>query len=532
MAESTTRPAPLNLARQFTLPLLQGQKLDTGEDIYAHAAATTEILNALGADEASQAAAYLTYACPHLQNPHLSLEKAFGSEIAKLALETHQLMALQRHTLLPTYPVHNHPESEKKITEKSQPSSYIGQTENVRKMLLAFSRDLRVVVLRLASRLQTLRYYAASKSETTPRLSAIAHESLTVFAPLANRLGLGYIKWEMEDLSFRFLEPTVYKDIARKLELKRAERERSVANMVRELSDQLKAQHIHVHVQGRAKHIYSIVKKMRGKNLAFHEVMDLRALRIITSNNAECYAVLAWLHEHYTPMEGEFDDYIAAPKVNGYQSIHTVVRDALGYPTEIQIRSQAMHEHAENGVAAHWVYKEAGKAGYTGALANSAYDQKIALIRQLLAWEREVTHLERTHLSSNTILSDRIYVLTPDAKIIELTQGATPIDFAYTVHTNLGHRCRGAKLDGVLVPLSTKLQNGQTVEVLAAKEGGPSRDWLNPSPKHRGERTPKSGKIASTRRKNQHQFGTACPKSGFPNRPSTLRENGQRRIFS
>jgi GTP pyrophosphokinase len=354
------------------------------------------------------------------------------------------------------------------------------QTENVRKMLLAFSRDLRVVLLRLASRLQTLRFYAASK-KAVPQ--ALADESLNVFAPLANRLGIWQIKWEMEDLSFRFLEPDTYKQIASLLDEKRIERENYMVQLRETLEKDLLSQGIKASVQGRPKHIYSIVKKMRGKSLNFDRVFDIRALRVVTPTVPDCYAALSHVHTHFTPIVEEFDDYIARPKSNGYQSLHTVVRDAQARAIEIQIRTHDMHAHAEHGVAAHWAYKEAGIKGYSGVSASSDYDAKIAVLRQLLAWERDLTGGAEggdTHRTRTDALSDRIYVLTPDAAVVELPQGATPIDFAYSLHTNLGHRCRGARVDGAMVPLNTPLKNGQTVAVTAIKEGGPSRDWLNP----------------------------------------------------
>jgi GTP pyrophosphokinase len=212
---------------------------------------------------------------------------------------------------------------------------------------------------------------------------------------------------------------------------------------------------------------------MRGKSLDFDQVFDVRALRVVVPAVKDCYAALSWVHDRFTPLVEEFDDYIAKPKANGYQSLHTVVRDAAGQPIEIQIRTQAMHDHAEHGVAAHWAYKEAGAKGYAGVSASSDYDAKIAVLRQLLAWERDLAG------ASQGLFDDRIYVLTPDAAVVELPQGATPVDFAYSVHTSLGHRCRGARVDGAMVPLNTPLQNGQTVEVTTVKEGGPSRDWLN-----------------------------------------------------
>jgi GTP pyrophosphokinase len=310
----------------------------------------------------------------------------------------------------------------------------------------------------------------------------VAQESLQVFAPLANRLGIWQIKWEMEDLAFRFLEPETYKRIARLLDEKRAEREGFMEGLRAQLERDLNKNGIAALVQGRPKHIYSIVKKMRGKSLDFEQVFDIRALRVIAADVKGCYAALGFVHSHFEPVDGEFDDYIAKPKSNGYQSLHTVVRDAAQRAVEIQIRTQAMHDHAEHGVAAHWAYKEAGVKGYAGVSASSEYDAKIAVLRQLLAWERELSGpvSAKAREGNAGLFEDRIYVLTPDAAVVELPQGATALDFAYSVHTSLGHRCRGARIDGAMVPLNTPLQNGQTVEVVTTKEGGPSRDWLNP----------------------------------------------------
>ncbi|MDF1480796.1 RelA/SpoT family protein [Extensimonas sp. H3M7-6] len=446
----------LERARLFAEPLLAGETLDSGENTLAHADAMAEILKAMGGSEAMQAASYLVYACDHLTKPEEIIAKAFGADFARLAVETTKLMRVQRQA--------------RGAQQLDDPAL---QAENVRKMLLAFSRDLRVVMLRLASRLQTLRFHAASKRPVSPNL---ARESLQVFAPLANRLGIWQIKWELEDLSFRFLEPDTYKQVARLLDEKRAERELAMEQLRAQLEADLRAHSISATVQGRPKHIYSIVKKMRGKSLDFDQVFDIRALRVIVPSVKDCYAALSRVHERFAPIVEQFDDYIARPKPNGYQSLHTVVRDASGKPIEIQLRTQAMHEHAEHGVAAHWAYKEAGSKGYAGVSADSEYDAKIAVLRQLLAWQSDLVG-EARHSS---LFEDRIYVLTPDAAVIELPQGATPVDFAYAVHTSLGHRCRGARADGVMVPLNTPLHNGQTVEIIAAKdEERPSRDWLN-----------------------------------------------------
>jgi GTP pyrophosphokinase len=438
-------------ARNFAEPLIAHETLDTGENTLAHADAVAAILQQMGGSQAMQAASYLVHACPYLARAQESITRGFGESYAALAIETNQLMAVQR--------------------QARQGQGPRAQAENIRKMLLAFSRDLRVVMLRLASRLQTLRWHAASR--TLPPAS-VSREVLDIFAPLANRLGIWQVKWEMEDLAFRFLEPDTYKQVAGLLDERRVEREAYVEQLRARLEHELQGQGLHALVAGRPKHIYSIVKKMRGKSLDFDRVFDVRALRVIVREVRECYAALSWVHQQFEAIPSEFDDYIARPKPNGYQSLHTVVRDEAGRAIEIQIRTQAMHDHAEHGVAAHWAYKEAGAKGYAGVVASGEYDTKIAVLRQLLAWERDLAS------AGAGLFEDRIYVLTPQASVVELTQGATPVDFAYTVHTSLGHRCRGARVDGAMVPLNTPLKNGQTVEIIAAKEGGPSRDWLNP----------------------------------------------------
>ena len=469
-------------ARAFAEPLLACESLDTGENTLAHADAVAAILRDIGGSEAMQAAVYLVYACPYLNRPLEVISKAFGENHAALALETTKLVQLQHQARLKAAQVQARKSAERLAAEEQalplpsaakEPVSELAasQTENVRKMLLAFSRDLRVVMLRLASRLQTLRYFAACKGSPGQDL---ASESLQVFAPLANRLGIWQIKWEMEDLAFRFLEPQTYKQVARLLDEKRVEREAHVEQVRLQLEQDLRRQGVAASVQGRPKHIYSIIKKMRGKGLDFERVFDIRALRVVVPEADDCYTVLAQVHAQFRPVPEEFDDYIAKPKPNGYQSLHTVVRDEQGRAFEIQIRSQAMHDHAEHGVAAHWAYKEAGTKGYAGVSASTEYDAKIAVLRQLLAWERDLSG------QASGLFDDRIYVLTPNAAIVELPQGATALDFAYSVHTTLGHRCRGARVDGAMVTLNTPLQNGQTVEIIAAKEGGPSRDWLNP----------------------------------------------------
>ena len=461
-------------ARAFAEPLLAGRQLDSGEDALGHADGVAAILAAIGAAPAMRAAAYLVYAGDFLQRPEEVVAKAFGESYASLVSLTRKLVQIQRAAR----------EAQVEAEQRAQ------QTERVRKMLLAFSRDLRVVLLRLASRLQTLRWHAASKQ---PCPVLLAQESQQVFAPLASRLGIWQIKWEIEDLAFRFLQPEAYKQLAAALAETRVQREAGVAQTRGQLQHELAAVGLDAEVQGRPKHLYSIWKKMAGKGVALDRVFDMRALRVVVADMPACYAALSRVHERYRAVPGEYDDYIARPKPNGYQSLHTVVLADDGRPVEVQIRTAAMHDHAEHGVAAHWAYKEAGAKGYAGVLAAGEFEERVAearkaVLRQLLAWERDFssqgpapdTAQGGAAAADGPSFEDRIYVFTPQATVIELTSGATPVDFAYALHTDLGHRCRGARVDGAMVPLNTALANGQTVEVTAAKEGGPSLDWLNP----------------------------------------------------
>jgi GTP pyrophosphokinase len=396
--------------------------------------------------------------------------RAFGPDAAGLVAHTRKLVQVQRN-------------ARDAMGDEADGPLPAEQIERIRKMLLAFSRDLRVVLLRLASRLQTLRHYAQTK---LPCPKALARESMQVFAPLANRLGIWQIKWELEDLSFRFLMPDAYRDIAKSLHEKRLEREQHIEQVRLHLLAALQEVGIKAQVQGRPKHLYSIWKKMQGKNLSIDKVFDIRALRVIVDDVPACYAALSRVHEVWQPLPDEFSDYIAKPKPNGYQSLHTIVRDEQGRPIEIQIRTQAMHDHAESGVAAHWAYKEAGTKGYAGVAAAGDFETRVAearktVLRQLLAWERDLATAdgEQSGSANNGWFDDRIYVLTPGGEIIDLPTGSTPIDFAYSLHTSLGNRCRGAKVDGVMVTLNTPLQSGQTVEIVSIKDGGPSMDWLN-----------------------------------------------------
>jgi len=364
----------------------------------------------------------------------------------------------------------------------------VAQVETLRKMLLAMATDMRVVLVRLASCVTTLRYFADHKI-FNDMTQAYGRETLDLYAPLANRLGIWQLKWELEDLSFRFIEPDTYKRIAKMLEEKRMMREGFVHSAIVRLQNELAAAGIKAEVFGRPKHIYSIWNKMRGKELDFNELYDVRAFRVIVADDKTCYTVLGVVHNIWTPIPKEFDDYISRPKANGYQSLHTVVMADDSRPLEVQIRTQEMHNFAEYGIAAHWRYKEEGGSNFKG----QAYDEKIAWLRQLLAWKTDVADAvvgqediqrEWVEKLKSTTLDDRIFVLTPQARVLELPVGATPIDFAYHLHSEVGHRCRGARVDGVMVPLYTPLKNGQTCEIITAKgapgTAGPSRDWLSP----------------------------------------------------
>jgi GTP pyrophosphokinase len=450
-------------ARAVVAPLYVDRRLATGEPYIEHADGLAAIVQPLRDEPDLIAAGYLFAAHDVLRDADDWIRGRFGGNVAQLVSDLRQLMRLSERTRA---------RGEPQVDAEQQ-------TESLRKMLLAMCNDLRVVLLRLASRLQSLRWFAASKQEGEPGLrERLARETLELYAPLANRLGIWQLKWELEDLAFRFLEPETYKRVARLLDEKRVEREGFIEEAQAELQALLARAGLRGEVSGRPKHIYSIWHKMQLKGLDFDQLFDVRALRLIVDEVAQCYQVLSLVHERFTPIGAEYDDYIARPKANGYQSLHTVVRDGQGRPLEIQIRTRRMHELAELGLAAHWRYKE-GSAHGKGAAAD---DERVAWLRQLLAWRDDVSGAAPRAGASGAaaVEDDRIYVLTPQARVVELPAGATPIDFAYHVHTELGHRCRGARVDGAMVPLQTQLQTGQTIEIVAAKTGGPSRDWLNP----------------------------------------------------
>ncbi|BBO59894.1 bifunctional (p)ppGpp synthetase/guanosine-3',5'-bis(diphosphate) 3'-pyrophosphohydrolase [Mycoavidus sp. B2-EB] len=457
-------------------------RLDSGEPVVDHALGVVRIIKALNVDQPTLIASVIFNTLNYITEPGALLVARFGPEIAQLAADVCKLMRLGVSKGPKTSAVG--PQRAGRDLEAARRM----QIEVVRKMLLAFAQDVRVVLIRLASRLQTLRYYAATQQR--PALAAV-REMLELDAPLANRLGIWQLKWELEDLAFRFEEPVTYKYIAGLLDEKRIERNTYIVETITQLQLELSKASIRADVSGRPKHIYSIWRKMRSKQLDFSELYDVRALRVIVDDIKDCYSVLGIVHNLWQPIPKEFDDYISRPKLNGYKSLHTVVLDHESRALEIQIRTHEMHRFAEYGVAAHWRYKETGGQNYDGqTVAQSRYDEKLAWLRQLLAWKDEVTQGEAAEnictdkkpweQLKQAELDDHLYVLTPQAHVVALPQGSTAIDFAYYLHTELGHHCRGARIDGAMVPLNTPLHNGQTVEIIAVKQGGPSRDWLNP----------------------------------------------------
>jgi GTP pyrophosphokinase len=461
-------------ALDFVRARAEGLIAPTGESLLSHAQGTLKVLKGLDVGASAEAAGCLFAVAAAVPSVETEIEAQFGDEVARLVRDIRQLLrigAIATHG------------TEVSGTSKNEADARQHQVESLRKMLLAFAQDIRVVLVRLASRLATLRWLAQSKRDALP---GMARETLDVYAPLANRLGIWQIKWELEDLAFRFAEPEVYKRIARLLDEKRIEREGFIAQAIARIGSELGDAGVSAEVTGRPKHIYSIWKKMRGKELNFADLYDVRAFRVIVDDVKDCYTVLGIVHHIWHPIPKEFDDYISRPKPNGYRSLHTVVIGDDGRALEVQIRTREMHHFAEYGVAAHWRYKEAGAKGYSGQFnASERYDEKIAWLRQLLAWKDDAAHRVTTDDApweqlKQTTLDDHIYVLTPQARVIALPQGATAVDFAYYLHTDLGHRCRGARVDGAMVPLNTPLRNGQTVEIVAVKQGGPSRDWLNP----------------------------------------------------
>ncbi|NQD37068.1 GTP diphosphokinase [Permianibacter sp. IMCC34836] len=429
---------------------------ELGISCFEQGLAMAEILAGLNLDTQTLTAA-LIY--PSLQAGDLKLETVedkLGKEVAKLARGALRMDAIRSLQ-----------------ASKQGNKLSASQGDNLRKMLIAMVDDTRIVLIKLAERIYLLRA-VKEKDESTQR--RIAEETREVFAPLANRLGIGQLKWELEDLAFRYLQPQQYKGIAGQLHEKRLAREQYIRDVIKRIESELEKSGIKGEVSGRVKHIYSIWRKMERKGVGFDEIYDVRAVRVLVPEIRDCYATLGIVHSLWQHIPKEFDDYIATPKENGYRSLHTAVIGPEGKALEVQIRTFQMHQESELGVAAHWRYKEGAAAG-----ADAGHEGKIAWLRQLVEWQEEVADsnalLEEFR---HEVVEDRVYVFTPDGSIVDLPAGSTPIDFAYHVHTSVGHRCRGAKVNGRIVPLTYVLQTGEQVQILTAKEGVPSRDWLNP----------------------------------------------------
>ncbi|MGR9116555.1 MAG: RelA/SpoT family protein [Gammaproteobacteria bacterium] len=384
----------------------------------------------------------------HVQ-PKPDIEGQFGSTIATLVKDVNWLNKMTVYT----------PEM------ASQPN----QVETLRRMLLSMTQDVRAVLIKLAYRVQRLRNLPRESYEMR---HFIAQETLDIYAPIANRLGIHQLKWELEDMAFRYLEPQAYRRVAKSLSDNRIQREACINDFITLLQKTLSDESIDAEIYGRPKHIYSIWKKMQRKHLGIEELYDLLAVRVIVDSLSNCYAALGIVHAHWQYIPKEFDDYIANPKENGYQSLHTVILDPKGNRIEVQIRTRNMHDFAELGVAAHWSYKEGGKH-------NAAIEKSIASLRKLL--EQKASNDELVEDFRSELFDDRIYVLTPAGKLIDLIKGSTPLDFAYAIHSEIGHRCRGAKVNGRIVPLTYPLKSGEQIEILTAKEGGPNHNWLDPN---------------------------------------------------
>ncbi|MDG1751207.1 MAG: GTP diphosphokinase [Thalassotalea sp.] len=415
-----------------------------------------EILASLNLDKDSLAAAFLI---PLIEYNYITLtfvEEHYSESVFLLCKGVGQMEAI------------------KALRQSQSNKVSVNQVDNIRKMLLAMVEDVRAVVIKLAERLCQLRIVKNADEESRV---IVAKETANIYAPLANRLGIGQLKWELEDISFRYLHPTVYKQIAKLLDEKRLDREQYMVDFVSNLSKQLVELNIKGEVYGRPKHIYSIWKKMQQKSLDFEQLYDVRAVRIVVEKLQDCYGALGIVHTNWQHLPKEFDDYVATPKPNGYQSIHTVVLGPEGKSIEVQIRTKQMHDDAELGVAAHWRYKEGSAHGKT-----SGFDEKVSWLRKILQWQEDVTESgELIEELRSQVFEDRIYVFTPNGDVVDLPNGSTPLDFAYYIHSNVGHCCIGAKVFGRIVPFTYRLKTGDKIEVLTSKTPNPSRDWLNPN---------------------------------------------------
>jgi len=423
------------------------------EPLLQHARGVVEILMTLHVD-ADPLVAALFSDIPPVMLPPEQLEPLFSVSVAEMVAGVRKLRVIDDYNL------RQQGDDEKTI-----------HLEGLRKLLLGMAEDVRVVLIKLAERVQIMRELKAMPEESRRR---VASETMDIFAPLANRLGIWQLKWELEDLSFRFLEPENYQRIAQLLDERREDREKYIASVVAQLRHELDVAGVEGQVAGRPKHIYSIWRKMEGKSLGFQGLFDVRAVRILVEDVAACYAALGLVHSLWQPIPSEFDDYIASPKENRYQSLHTAVIGPDGKTLEVQIRTYEMHQHSEHGVAAHWGYKEGGRQ-------NNAYREKISWLRQILEWKDEERDVgDFIDRFKSEVFQDRVYVLTPQGKVLDLPKGSTPLDFAYHIHTDVGHGFRGAKVNGKIVPISYELKNGEQVEILTSRQSKPSRDWLNP----------------------------------------------------
>ncbi|MHB8534425.1 MAG: GTP diphosphokinase [Sulfuricaulis sp.] len=431
-----------------------GQRRLTGEPYVQHSMAVAKILAELGLDHETLAAAILHDVVEDTAVSLDDLKREFGPRIAALVDGVTKMKVIQEFQSQPEGSRHEH-----------------AQAESLRKMLLAMAEDVRVVLIKLADRLHNMRTLEVLPEDRQMR---IARETMDIFAPLANRLGIWQMKWELEDLAFRYLEPAGYQQIASFLSERRVDREAYIERFVETLSRELDKSGTAAAVTGRPKHIYSIWRKMQNKGRDFERIFDVRAVRVLVNDIRDCYAALGVVHSLWQHIPGEFDDYIATPKENNYRSIHTAVIGPEGKTVEVQIRTHDMHDQSELGVAAHWRYKE-------GARVDKRHDAKIAWLRSLLEWKDEIAEAaDFVDRFKSEVFSERVYVFTPKGKIVDLPAGATPLDFAYDIHTDVGHRCRGAKVNGQMVPLTHALRTGDRVEAITVKQGGPSRDWLSP----------------------------------------------------
>lgn len=470
-AYSHTDREQVEKAYRFAEKAHQGQTRANGQPYFSHSVGVANILLEMDAISEMVAAALLHDVIVDCGVTVKQLREEFGNTIAQFVED------VSRITSLPYISRADQHLDERKPLAETPSSSAMKIDEDLaeilRKMLLAIGDDVRIVVIKLACRLHNMRTLNALP---TDRQKKIAQETLDIFAPLANRLGIWQIKWELEDLGFRYTNPQKYKEIAENLTLRRTKRLEEVDKIIETLLDLLQKSEIKAKITGRPKHIYSIYRKMLNKDKSFDGIRDLRAVRVIVDDVETCYKVLGIIHTHYSPIPGEFDDYIAAKKPNNYQSLHTAVIYSDGKPLEVQIRTGEMHQNAEYGVAAHWRYKE-NKQRLSGK-----YEQKVSNFISLRSWSLEVDDNQELLEGMQTdTFKDRVYVITPRGEVVDLPQGSTPIDFAYQVHTDIGHRCRGAKINGKLVPLDYILKTGDQVEILTVNRGGPSRDWLNPN---------------------------------------------------